>query len=272
LSKKFLLTLAMLIVIIGAGSVEVPVGDSNGEGIPLASGGSWNESAAGSFRVDNFNIRRSKGNDDVRDLSRSIEVLRGTDIAGLQETSGTLFYGWKDQAEQIAEALGAGFLFAPASWRWYQHYAGPALISRFPVTAWSITHLPKQEGEQGTRLLISADVVIQDRPVRILVTHLTRRDSSEMQLEHVFEQFRNSEIPTILMADLNVDETNEALQAFLNEPGVTDAVAQAIGPFWRLDWIVTKGFEVVQGDFTPRGISDHAHYWVELVFSSESLE
>jgi endonuclease/exonuclease/phosphatase family metal-dependent hydrolase len=101
---------------------------------------------------------------------------------------------------------------------------------------------------------------------------LTRRDSSEMQLEHVFEQFRNSEIPTILMADLNVDETNEALQAFLNEPGVTDAVAQAIGPFWRLDWIVTKGFEVVQGDFTPRGISDHAHYWVELVFSSESLE
>jgi hypothetical protein len=49
-------------------------------------------------------------------------------------------------------------------------------------------------------------------------------------------------------------------------------VAQAIGPFWRLDWIVTKGFEVVQGDFTPRGISDHAHYWVELVFSSESLE
>lgn len=265
--KKFFIVLVVVLALVAIGAVTHPVGEQAGTGIELASGATWKDSDQTTFRVDNFNIRRGKGNDGVRDLSRAIGVLQGADIAGLQETSGTLFYGWTDQAEQIAQALGSGFLFAPMSWRWFQPDLGSALISKFPVSSWSITRLPREEDEQDNRLLISAEVLIQDRPVRLLVTHLTRRESNAMQLDYVLEAFRNSPMPTILMADLNVDDSNKTLLSFLAEPDVTDAVEKAIGPFWRLDWIVTKGFDVVQGDYTPRGISDHAHYWVELKFS-----
>ena len=265
--RKFVAVLGLLLAVLAVGAINWPVSSRAGEGIELASGATWKEANQATFRVDNFNIQRGKGKDGIRDLSRSIEVLQGADIVGLQETSGTLFYGWKDQAEQIAEAIGAGFLFAPTSWQWYQPYRGPALTSKFPVASWSITRLPQLETEKGSRILISAEVLIQDQPVRLLVTHLSRRDSNQMQLDYIYNVFRQSDVPTILMADLNVDDSNQSLQDFFAEPGITDAVEAAIGPFWRLDWIITKGFDVVQGGYTPRGISDHAHYWVELSLS-----
>lgn len=266
------LVLGGFIALISIGAMTHPTGAQSGTGIELAAGAQWKDSNQTVFRVDNFNIRRGKGNDGVRDLSRSIDVLQGTDIAGLQETSGTLFYGWQSQAEQIASALGAGFLFAPTTWRWFQRHSGPALISKFPVTSWSLTQLPNSQNKDDHRLLISAQVVIADRPVQLFVTHLENRGSNAEQLEYLFEQFRESTQPTILMADLNNDDTNQVLQAFLSEPGITDAVEQAIGPYWRLDWIITKGFDVLRGGYTPRGISDHAHYWLELAFNDNNGE
>ena len=266
-AKRTILGFILGVSFLLLGSVHFPVADRVGDNIPLPQDVSWQVADGESFRIDNFNVQRGKGEDDVRDLSRSADVLQGADIAAIQEVSGTLFYGWQNQARQLAEALQMGYLFAPTSWKWFQPYAGSALLSKFPVRSWSIDQLPAAEGDNGYRNLITAVVDIQDRPVTLLITHLDRRQSNTLQLNYVFERFSASEGPTILLGDLNTDLSNEAIQRMVASPGVRDVIDESIGPFWRLDWIITRGFDVVQGGYTPRGISDHAHYWVELAFT-----
>ena len=158
------------------------------------------------------------------------------------------------------------------SWKWFQPYRGPALLSKYPVQSWFIEPLPRVEGDSSPRVVISAVILMGEQPIQVLVTHLARRESNDLQLAYVLEMFSQSKIPTLLLADLNVDLNNERLAPFLVESEVTDAITAAIGPFWRLDWILTKGFDVVGGGYTPRGISDHAHYWVELVLKPLLLE
>ncbi|MFT4798226.1 MAG: endonuclease/exonuclease/phosphatase family metal-dependent hydrolase [Candidatus Azotimanducaceae bacterium] len=267
ISKRVILGFTMAVVLLLMGTVHFPVADKVGTSIFMPEDVSLPLAAGESFRIDNFNVQRGKGEDGVRDLSRAAGVLQGADIAAIQEVSGTIFYGWQNQSRQLAEALGMGDLFAPTSWKWFQPYAGSALLSKFPVRSWAIDQLPAAEGDNGYRNLITAIVDIQGRPVTLLITHLDRRESNALQLDYVFERFVASAGPTILLGDLNTDHFNEAIQQMVASPGVRDAIHESIGQFWRLDWIITRGFDVVQGGHTPRGISDHAHYWVELAFT-----
>ena len=271
--KRVLLSLFAAIVLLGLASLEVPTPGSAGQKFKQADRLATSESLvtpAPGFRVDNFNVQRGKGEDGLRDLSRAASVLGGADIAGLQELSGTLFYGLDDQAEQIGDAIGLDYLFAPTSYRWLQAYRGSGLLSRFPVENWVVEVLPKVKGSKaGLRNLIVAEVLIEGQLVTLLVTHLDRRESNQVQLEYVLERFREVEGPVILMADLNTDLSNESLMSLIAEPGVKDAIHESIGQFWRLDWIVTRGFDVIEGGHTPRGISDHAHYWVRLSFTDD---
>lgn len=266
-ARNVILSFTFSVALLLLGSAHFPVADKAGSRLQLPDDVVLQVADRASFRIDNYNVQRGKGEDDVRDLSRSAGVLNGADIAAIQEVSGTLFYGWQNQARQLAAALQMGYLFAPTSWKWFQPYAGSALLSKFPVSSWTIEELPATEGDNGHRNLITATVDIKGRPVTLLITHLDRRESNAMQLNYVFERFSESEGPTILLGDLNTDHFNETVQQMLATPGVRDAIHESIGQFWRLDWIITRGFDVVQGDYTPRGISDHAHYWVELAFT-----
>ena len=267
LIRLVILTVGILLAL-GLGSIDVPPFESAGEQLNQVAEARVELADDGSFRVDNFNVQRGKGNDEVRDLGRAIDVLRGSDIAGLQELAGTLFYGLSDQATQVGEALSLNYLYAPTTYRWLQPYKGSGLFSRFPVTEWSIEHLPlASDSEANPRNIIRAKVIIGDRPMTLLVSHLDRRESNSVQLDYVLKTFRETEGPVILMADLNTDHFNETLMTFIDEEGARDAIHESIGQFWRLDWIVTRGFDVVEGGYTPRGISDHAHYWVRLKFS-----
>lgn len=258
----------LLLLLIGLASQDIPKSESRGERLTQVIDPKRELGADGSFRVDNFNVQRGKGNDDIRDLSRAINVLEGADIAGLQELSGTLFYGLDDQATQVGEALNLNYLFAPTTYKWLQPYKGSGLFSRFPVTEWAIESLPLVAGSDANpRNLIRASVLIDDRPVTLLVSHLDRRESNAVQLDYVLTAFRETEGPVILMADLNTDHFNKTLMNFIRNEGARDAVHESIGQFWRLDWIIARGFDVIEGGYTPRGISDHAHYWVRLKFS-----
>lgn len=269
--KRIAITIVAFLTFVWLASLEIPISGSSG--VELTSVSSSSEAKFdGSFRVDNFNVQRGKGNDGVRDLNRSIEVLKGVDIAGIQELSGTVFYGWQDQATQMGEQLGLGYLYAPTTYRWLQPNKGSALFSRFPVLSWKIDVLPKQRGSRANpRNLIQAEILIDDKPVTLLVTHLDRRESNELQLNYVLERFAEVPGPVILMADLNTDHFNETLMSFIEDNDATDAVHESIGQFWRLDWIITRGFDVIEGGMTPRGISDHGHYWARLKFSEEQV-
>ncbi len=268
--KRVTISIVVFLSLIGLASIEIPTASTSGDALNAVTQVPAPRATDGTFRVDNFNVQRGKGNDGERDLTRAIGVLQGADIAGLQELSGTLFYGWQDQATQVGEALGLEYLFAPTTYRWLQTNRGSGLFNRFPVERWEIQTLPRVEGSKADRRnLVRAEVLIDGRPVTLFVTHLDRRESNNMQLQVVLQALREVEGPAILMADLNIDLSDETLMGFLAESDYIDAIHAGIGDFWRLDWILAKDFDVVEGGYTPRGISDHAHYWVRLRFSEE---
>ncbi len=267
--KRIGLGILIILVFLGLASIEIPTSPTSGQSLLSAvPPAELPLSKQRGFRVDNFNVQRGKGLDGVRDLSRAIGVLQGADIAGVQELSGTLFYGFDDQARQIAAAIGLDYLYAPTTYRWLQPNKGSGFFSRYPVTNWSIERLPElPETDANPRNLIRTEVLIDGRPVTLLVTHLDRRENNALQLDFVMTAFRETEGPVILLGDLNTDHFNETLMNFIDEAGARDAIHESIGQFWRLDWIITRGFNVLEGGYTPRGISDHAHYWVRLDFA-----
>lgn len=273
--KRLVVVTCVTLLIIALASLEFPTSDKKGEALVPTPGSETPDAweAKPGFRVDNFNVRRGKGLDDVRDLNRAIDVLKGTELAGLQELSGTIFYGWEDQAVQVARETNLDYLFAPTTYRWLQPNKGSGLFSRFPVQGWSIQNLPGGDiTDANPRNLIRATVIIEDRPVTVLLTHLDRRENNALQLDYVMKVFRETTGPVILLGDLNTDHFNESLMNFIKEAGAVDAIHESIGQFWRLDWIITRGFKVLEGGYTPRGISDHAHYWVQLDFAEQENE
>ena len=161
------------------------------------------------------------------------------------------------------------WLFAPTVNRWFQSYYANGILSNFEVKHWTQEPLPSDRSlQRAFRNLVTVVVPINGRDVTILVTHLDRGEIRQAQLEFVLDRFKQISGPAILMGDLNVDESEVLLQQLFETGEHQDAIFQAIGDFWRLDWIITRGFEVLEGGYTPRGISDHAHYWVELKFDS----
>lgn len=266
--------LALTILLALLASVRIPTGESNGTVLQLPAGlaaADVIDENPETLRVDNFNVRRGKGKDGVRDLMRAAEVLQGTDIAGIQELSGSLFYGLRTQAVQLAAATNTRYLYAPPTYRWFQPDLGSALLSKYPVESWRVEVLPRADTEEdgNPRNILYATIRFQGQAVNLMVTHLDRSESRQLQLDYVLQKLKESPGPSILMADLNTDLSNDSIKAVMADPEISNAIELAIGPFWRLDWIFTKGFNVVGGGVTPRGISDHAHYWVELTLSDQ---
>ena len=63
---------------------------------------------------------------------------------------------------------------------------------------------------------------------------------------------------------------NQLLRQFIDDGLATDAIAQLnLDPKdeHRIDWILCKGFDVVSGEFAPKGISDHPYYAVQLRYA-----
>ena len=107
------------------------------------------------------------------------------------------------------------------------------------------------------------------QPVTILVTHLDRGELRLHQLENVLEAFKRH-LPAILLGDLNSTRTDLPLKDLLESNHAQDAVRQALGDQdrdGRVDWILTRGFEILDGGMHPEGPSDHPQYWARLALS-----
>ena len=71
----------------------------------------------------------------------------------------------------------------------------------------------------------------------------------------------------ILLGDFNTRQNHPLLIQLFEQPGVVDAVNAALGSkktAEKVDWIITRGFNVLGGGMTPLGISDHPAFWVDL--------
>lgn len=222
------------------------------------------------FRVATYNVRRGKGTDGIKDLSRAARLLSDCDIVGINELAGPGIWGEPNQAEQLGNHLKMGWLYGPNQRRWYRDHFGNGLLSRFEVSAWY--NEPILKGS-SLRNLITAHLVVNQKTIVLLITHLDAEQNRDRQLRYVLEVFRR--YPTaILLGDFNATAGHPLLRGLLGDSGTIDAVQVALGPNDkddRLDWIILRGLEVVAGGQEPVGISDHPCFWVDVKFPDPSV-
>jgi endonuclease/exonuclease/phosphatase family metal-dependent hydrolase len=226
------------------------------------------------------------------------------DVVALQESPVTRRRG--DVAARLAGALGLHHVHARATERvvpprllgrlivWGLGFVeGPAILSRFPITASEVHDLPRCQRWLDPRVALRADLQTPGGSLTVFSTHVSRDDC---QTRRVAELARTSGQPAVVMGDLNVGETAPVLGAFLDHgfvdlfrvanpdaPGLTvwqriDAPASTV--LRRVDYVLLRAgdgvtAEAVAGRLvlnTPRpraegGVlwpSDHYGVFVEV--------
>ena len=221
-----------------------------------------NTSLSKNIQVATYNIHGSRGTDGVKDLARTAGIIRGADIAALQEVHA----GWTtNQAQELAQVLTLGWLYAPTVRRWCRNYRGNGLLSRLPVKHWQTHLLPNVNGYRY-RVYTVTEIVLKDSVLSVVFTHLHTRQGREQQLKIVLNHFQNLPLPAMLIGDLNTKRDDPVLRQHLPRDCI-DAVGCTLenqDPANRVDWILTRGLSVVAGGFVPPGVSDHPYYWIEI--------
>ena len=158
------------------------------------------------------------------------------DVIALQEASIGPRRG--NIAERLGRALGMHAVHAPATSRllspnvlnrvvvWLIRFnEGPAILSRFPITAVATFDLPHCARRLDPRVLLRAEVATPWGPLAVFSTHVSRDDC---QLRRVGEVVgtRRSPLPAIVMGDFNTAETASAIEE-LTAAGVVDAFRAA---------------------------------------------
>ena len=219
------------------------------------------------FRIATYNIRSGKGLDGIRNIKRTASVLNGFDIIALNEVKGETPLSHSSQAEKLGEMLDMGWLFLPNQERYYKEYYGNGLLSSFDVTYWYREQLIYDTNKSNNhRNLTTIQFNFNNKLVTLLLTHLDLGAIHDAQLSYVINKFKKHN-HCILIGDLNSSRRDLQLMDLLGEKNTIDAINVALGPndtLGRVDWIIVKGFNVIDGGYVPKGISDHRLYWVEL--------
>jgi len=127
----------------------------------------------GTLRFVTLNLWGENGPVDKRMalVASELKVL-APDVVALQEVRVSPSAG--HQAEILATAAGLTPVFAPAT-KWGGGEEGLAILSRFPVQAFSATPLPHSTVDEG-RILLSVCLASTFGPLWVHVTHLSYRE------------------------------------------------------------------------------------------------
>ncbi len=181
----------------------------------LLHGGPWSD-----FTGDDLHLERR--------LAMIIEDLAALDpdVVALQESPVTRRHG--DVAARIAHALGFAHVHARATERVFPlrllgrlitgalgFVEGPAILSRFPITATEVYDLPRCRRWLDPRVVVRADVDTPAGAVAFFSTHTSRDDCQTRRVAEVARQHPGGH-PAVVMGDLNIGETAPGLAAFLD--------------------------------------------------------
>ena len=216
--------------------------------------------------VAQFNMRRGRGHDDARDIWRSAACLTGLDLIGLNEVDGAGLLGLgRNQAAALGRMLDRTALFLPTERRYWHDHFGNGVLSHLPIHGWVRLPLPYAAGP-AHRNLVYAHLGSADDPIRVLVTHIDRREDRDRQLRAALNFFQTLPPPVLLLADLNATFEHPMIAALLNDPEV---VASNGWYPWRpapgrVDWIMARGFRALGAEQCDVGGSDHARIALSL--------
>ena len=220
--------------------------------------------------VATYNIQTGKSNEGKRNLIASANVIEQADLVGIQEVYGVGFDGLfnKGQTERLADYGKFSYLFSATRRRWFREHRGNAILSRLVISNWKVINLPDTSGKSFRNMTI-AEVNWQGKTFHFINTHLHTRGGREDQLEIVLQEF--AKYPrAIIVGDFNSHQDSKALSNALKNIEITDAVAVAgLHHSDRIDWILSKGFNVESGEIQEKGVSDHPYYQVSLRYANE---
>jgi endonuclease/exonuclease/phosphatase family metal-dependent hydrolase len=203
------------------------------------------------------------------------------DVIALQEASAG--WGRGNVAERLADALGMEHVHASATARvlpvrlvgeilvrLMNFTEGPAVLSRFPITGSETYDLPRCAKRLDPRVLLRADVRTPWGPVAVFSTHISRDECQMARVAAIVREHAATR-PAVLMGDLNIGESAEAIRALDGDfvdafraanpdaPGLT--VWQrpwAPGPtvHRRVDYILVTGVEDTEVACASRVVLD----------------
>ena len=237
------------------------------QGAPVMHGGPLSNSSQipnqNSFKLGVYNIHRGRGTDGQKDLQRIAGVIKDVDVVGLCECEGASILGKPNQCEQLGALLDTATLFGPTQKRFGRYDRGNGLLSRLSVSRWYQEPLVDSTGTHP-RCILRADLVTEAGEIAFFVTHLARRIDQREQLKTVIDRFQQYD-RAILVGDFNMVKESRPLAEFLEQRGCCDAIATGRGDYAkRIDWIFTRGVEIIDRGYHPKGPSDHPFYWIEV--------
>ena len=271
----------VLLGVFGASSKRTPTPAATGRHVDFQGGGpqgidlqTETVEVASPFTAGVYNMHCARGLDGRTDIGRIADVVRGIDVVSLHEVKAS-FLNSPDQGSAVATVTGQSCLFSPSRRRYLRDYRGNALISSAGIGPWVREPLV-DDTNKNYRIVTTTSVQIDGRAVPVLFTHLHTRGLRDRQLQTVFEKFLASgDGPGILLGDLNIRRDDPVMiETLAQESSVFDAINITLGnadPVDRVDWILTRGLDVIEGGMTPAGPSDHPFYWVKLVLKSTDL-
>jgi endonuclease/exonuclease/phosphatase family metal-dependent hydrolase len=166
------------------------------------------------LRLLTFNIRHGKGIDGQLSLQRTADVIKhaNADMIGLNEVDKHFSKrsAFIDQAAWLAKELCMEYAYGPAisiqkgKEEIVRQY-GNVLLTRFPIVEWHNHLFNILPGIIEGRSLLETKVLIEDRIVRVFVTHLSLAPFlHRKQTQKVIQRVRHSDSPVIVMGDWNM--------------------------------------------------------------------
>ena len=227
--------------------------------------------------VVTFNIHYGTGHRGRLELDRIAEEIRAwqPDVVLLQEVdrhrpvSGDL-----DQAAVLARTTGLHHAYGGNSRNTGAGPRGNAVLSRFPITASTNTHLPMAGGRE-LRGLLHARLDVSGVPVSVYVSHFDHRSrrARRVQARTVAQLLAADPLPKVFGGDLNTGPDSPPLR-ILHAAGLGDAWAVGEGkgatvpadrPGSRIDFVLHDGwFTPLQAEVLRSAVSDHRPVWTRL--------
>jgi endonuclease/exonuclease/phosphatase family metal-dependent hydrolase len=196
------------------------------------------------MRLVTWNIRGGLGIDNRRSIQRVADVIREcrADIVCLQEVHQRLPQSrlW-DQPRILSELLEMKGYFLP-SYRIGFGGFGNMILTNLPVRSFTRHPLPNSGERQRLRFLferrslLTADIVISARIVRVMTTHFSLNQFDRVKaVERVRNIAADAAMPVILCGDLNATPSSEEMRYLDQQCGFRDAGASGDHPTFRAD-------------------------------------
>src|SRR5438477_2916648 len=165
------------------------------------------------IRVMTYNIHVGVGMDKKLDLARIAGVINAQhpDLVGLQEVDRGVERTQRiDEIAEIARMTKMDYAFA-FNLRYQGGQYGVAILSQLPIMA-TDHRLYKNTREAERRGFIRAEVLVHDRPLNFVTTHLDYQyeDGRVFETEQLLAALRDVKGPLILVGDFNDVPAGEA--------------------------------------------------------------